>query len=380
MLSILHLVIDEKFIEGAISLFEVDKRVNNTYAYVQTSLKYPFFKYLKNEKIEIFSEKQILDEINSKDVVVLHSLPSLPINLIGKISKKVKVVWLAWGYDLYDSFFYSVIPTQLYAPVSADFFEKRNKEKSIRSKLGNIKRLIKHRLYLKKALARIDYFSGVFPYEYDEVCKYNKVFRAKSIDFYYGSLNFFIPEKPSLEIAKGKRNVIIGNSGDLSNNHLDVIRLLKENNCKIDGTLIIPLSYGCDGTYANVVERKANELCKGRVNALRKFVPLKEYLELVSNCRVAIYAHRRQQASDNIFLQLLYGAKVYMTEKSLAFHYLRKIGLHIYSLESDLDSFNEDISDESVLENRRILSALYSETTLIERIKRINETLLEMTD
>lgn len=377
MINILHLVIDEKFIEGAISLFETDDRVENKYVCVR-SLKNRTFKYLKNEKIQVMAKDVILDVINENDVLILHSLQSLPINLFGKISKKVKVVWLAWGYDLYDSFFKSIIPTQLYAPISASVYRKRKKEKTIKSRLGNLKNYIKYNFYLKKALARIDYFSGVFPYEFDEVCKYNKVFRAKPLDFYYGSLDFFIPENPSFDVTKGKKNVIIGNSGDLSNNHLDVIRLLKENNCQIDGTLIIPLSYGCDDEYANMVEQKANELCNGCVNALRKFIPLNDYLELVSNCRVAIYAHRRQQASDNIFLQLLYGAKVFMTEKSLAFHYLRKIGLHIYSLESDLNSFNEDISDEMILENRKILSALYSETTLIERIKRINETFLEM--
>jgi hypothetical protein len=92
---------------------------------------------------------------------------------------------------------------------------------------------------------------------------------------------------------------------------------------------------------------------------------------------VAIYAHNRQQASDNIFLQLIYGAKVYMPETSLAYHYLKKIGLKVFSLEHDIGSWDEEISDADVMENRRILSSLYSSSKLLERIKKINDILIK---
>jgi hypothetical protein len=121
----------------------------------------------------------------------------------------------------------------------------------------------------------------------------------------------------------------------------------------------------------------ADSIFPKKVNALRQYMPLADYLNLTSNCRVAIYAHNRQQASDNIFLQLIYGAKVYMPETSLAYHYLKKIGLKVFSLEHDIGSWDEEISDADVMENRRILSSLYSSSKLLERIKKINDILIK---
>ena len=34
---------------------------------------------------------------------MLHNLNSIPINIIRKLPRKIKVVWLAWGMDIYNS-------------------------------------------------------------------------------------------------------------------------------------------------------------------------------------------------------------------------------------------------------------------------------------
>ena len=106
-MKILHFVIDEKFIEGAITLFESDERVINHYVVLQKSFRN--FTYLKNEKIERIKPSDALKAMNGYDVVILHSLVALPIDLVRKIPKNINVVWFARGYDLYENYFSTII-------------------------------------------------------------------------------------------------------------------------------------------------------------------------------------------------------------------------------------------------------------------------------
>jgi hypothetical protein len=89
----------------------------------------------------------------------------------------------------------------------------------------------------------------------------------------------------------------------------------------------------------------------------------------------AIFYHERQQASDNIFIQLQYGARVFMSETSLAYSYLKELGFHIYSLQKDLSLLYTPLSDEQVIENRRILVNNYSSWSLVQRINKIVDVL-----
>ena len=370
-IKIIHIVTDDKFIDGAIGLFETDNRVENTYIIIGEKRD---FKYLKNDCVKWVLYEDALEVINKFDVVVLHSLPAIPIELISDIKKNIKVVWFAWGYDLYEKP-YSVVPIKLLGPETKKATRYERFRQFIR--VSSHKQINFYKKHLPNALERIDYFSGVFPYEHNLVKSEHPEFRALPLDFYYGSTNFFIPEEPSKSFNHGKYNVIIGNSANTTGNHLDVLKAM--NLVKIDkqSKVIIPLSYNGSPRYVSQVEKKAESLYPGQIVSLRNYLPLDEYLELISNCRVAVFAHERQQASDNIFMQLIYGAKVYMSETSAAFDYLKSIGLRIFSLQSDLANFYEELSDEDVMANREILSSLYSSSKLIERVKTINTTLIE---
>ena len=369
-LRIIHIVTDDKFIDGAITLFDSDDRVDNKYVVIGNETS---FKYIKSDKVVFISVNDAIDVINSFDVVILHSLPAIPLRLIEHIDKRVKVVWFAWGYDIYEDP-YNFIPISLYGP---------------RTKRYLLPGIIKDRLFFSKNitkqevekfkntfLERVDYFSGVFPYERELLRCYQPSFNAKGLDFYYGSTNFFIPESSEESIIHGKKNIIIGNSGNPTGNHLDVLVTLSK--IKMDGEakLIIPLSYGGSERYKCIVEKHANRLAPNRVVCLRNYLPIDEYLGIISSCRTAIFAHERQQASDNIFLQMLYGARVFLSETSQAYDYLKKIGFCVYALQKDYSLINNELSDEEVLNNRRLLSSLYSSSKLISRVKKINTVLM----
>lgn len=366
----IHVVFDDKFIDGAISLFETDKRVANTYIIIGEKKE---FKYIKYSNIHFVTLENAAEYINCYDVAVIHSLPAIPFEVLENIEKKVKVVWYAWGFDIYQKP-YDIIPIELLGPETKKFTRYDRFRDSIRR--NSIRRTLYVKKHIKKALGRIDYFSGVFPYEIELIRKFHPEFKATPLDFYYGAKDFFIPEHPDKEVRFGKKNIIIGNSANITGNHLDVLKALSNIEIDKEAKLIIPLSYNGRSYYVQRVECVANEMAPGQIVSLKSFLPLGEYLELISNCKIAIFAHERQQASDNIFMQLIYGARVYMSETSAAYAYLKKIGLKVYSLQSELSLFNEEMKYEDVMINREILSSLYSSSKLIERVVKINSILI----
>lgn len=372
MLKVLHLIIDQKFIDGAISLFESDSRTDNSY-YLIGSYK-SSCEFIKYQNVKYIQLEKVIDLCKQFQVVYLHSLVVLPYKYIVKIPSNVKVVWLAWGYDLYENECNYIIPINVFMPLTQKYL--LSKENRLLLTFRMLKRYLRVNRLISKSIERIDFFSGVFPYEFDEICKRHSNFMAKPIDYYYGSTHFFVPETPENKTYKKRNSILIGNSGNPANNHLDILEKLQTFDMPSDLDIVLPLSYGGKKEYNNLVINLARKICKGRVNALDHFVPLDEYIDIISGCRIAIFGHSRQQASDNIFMQLIYGAKVYMSESSLAYHYLRKLGLVIYSIESDLNEMWNEINFDDVMKNRSILSKYYSSTTLINRIKRINDLLI----
>lgn len=370
-LNYLHCMIDEKFLDGAISLFETDKRVNNTYALFQDGNKGNNFKFIQSNIVKCYDTKDFLRIVRGYNVVVLHSLTSLPLSLISAIPHSIKVVWLMWGADFYN---YEVCNLKLLYPLTKKALSFRNYLGILKTKLLYPLRKGKY----AKALNRIDYFSGVFPYEYNlfvNLPRYPGI-KAKSIDFYYGSTDFFIPEIPNGDFSNLHKNIIVGNSADPRNNTIDAFRILEkyiETN-SIDN-IIVPLSYGNNKVFKNNVKQLGSSLWGEKFKPLDRYMPLQDYLKLVSNCISAVFFHERQQASDNVLMQMLYGARVYMSETSLMFKYLKDKGFIVFSLQKDADLICTPLSNEEVMRNRQLLSQNYSSSQLIERIKTMNDVI-----
>lgn len=365
----LHCLHDDKFLDGAISLFEEDTRIENTYVLFVQNNKQESFRSIKSSKARIQSIDTFLDCVSDYDVVILHSLLAIPIEMISRIPNPIKVVWLMWGYDFYN---FQICNIRLFGPLSGKTLTLRARARLIKSAV--LFTLFKKTIY-KESLYRIDYFSGVFPYEYDllkNLPRYPGI-KAKPIDFYYGSTNFFIPEEPNYEIENKFLNVIIGNSGDLRNNTLDAFEILNKSlDSKQVEKIIVPLAYGTDTLFINKVKEVGRKLWGEKFLSLDTFIPLDEYLKVVSNCKVAVYFHERQQASDNVLMQLMYGARVFMSETSMMYKYLKSLGFYIYSLQHDYEMINIPLTKEQIITNRTILSEYYSSSKLIERVMEMN--------
>lgn len=369
-LRYLHCLLDDKFIDGAISLFEADNSIENDYVLYSPIEGDGKPQRIKNPAASVDLTSNFLNKVTDYDVVILHNLKSLPLDLIVTIPEPIKVVWLMWGFDFYNS---QICDIKLHYPLTY-------KSRFWQNKIGALKNktifLCKERKLFERALNRIDYFSGVFPYEYNllKQLKNYPLIKAKPIDFYYGSTDFFIPEVPSVELKNTHRNIIIGNSADLCNNTLDAFELIKD---ELDISeiekIIVPLSYGGNPKYISSVKQSGHAKWGDKFEPLDNFLPLDVYLSLICNCKSAIFFHERQQASDNVFMQLLYGARVFLSDTSLMYQYLKDQGYKIYSLQKEVNLINEPLSYEEVMINRKLLSDNYSSSKLVERVKIMNQ-------
>lgn len=379
-MRLLHCVTDEKFIDGAIALYDEDPRVENIWVhFVKENLV--SLNYIKSPKVKILNIDKFDELIKDVDVIVLHSLPALCVEKIISIPDRVKIIWYAWGYDLYDGG-NPLIPLRLYLPETLKIYNGLTKSPTI---FKAIKRSIEKFLRAKKneyafVLPKVDYFSGVFPYEYSIVKNRYPEFRASSVDFYYASPQFFIKDILPTDVSNELCNIMIGNSANITNNHADALNFVsKYVSLSKSDKVIIPLSYGGTKEYVNIVKDVSYKLLGDKVNVLPldKYLPADEYWCLTSNCRIAIYSHVRQQASDNIFYQIMIGAKVYFTIRSEAFSFLKSIGLKVFSMEEDYSVVNTPLTYDEIMHNRMILTKYYSVSTHVNRVKKINTQLLE---
>lgn len=104
--------------------------------------------------------------------------------------------------------------------------------------------------------------------------------------------------------------ILVGNSADPSNHHLEVLEQLsafKEQNIEV----IVPLSYGNEG-YAQEIIRRGEALLGNRFKPLTDFISLQQYRCLLGDIDIAIFHHQRQQGLGNIIALLAKGKTVYL--------------------------------------------------------------------
>lgn len=157
-------------------------------------------------------------------------------------------------------------------------------------------------------------------------------------------------------------NILVGNSADPSNNHLESLeKLLPYIN---DVTKIfVPLSYG-DQEHAKKVIEKGKAWFGGKFVPLTSFMGYEEYLKLLKSIDIAVFNHKRQQAMGNIITLLGMGKKIYMQPRMSHYEFLKSLNLDIFDI-NDLEL--KKIRKEESLANSEISTFYFSEKNLINQ-------------
>lgn len=123
--------------------------------------------------------------------------------------------------------------------------------------------------------------------------------------------------------------VQIGNCSDMTQNHLDVISRMSENE-DWDGVLV-PMSYGRGSlTYQQRVKEQLKDLCCTS-EVLQELLPIEEFSKRVSEVSLLVLGNIRQQALGNFALALSQGKTVALPPEGEVAKFCDTVGIEYLS-------------------------------------------------
>lgn len=378
-IKVLHLVLDDKFIDSHRVLWDCLEGVDNNYLLIVKNKKDYVFKYIKNlNNLDVCDKRDDFLKIllaGQYDVVFCCSLDSIFYKYVNIIPARIKIICWFWGYDIYDAkgILKPLVQLNLYKEETLRYISKHRKKFYFLRKLYWCLRYCYDCYIRDKAIKRVDYVSPVLPIEYSYLKK-NRLFKADLffsiyLRYYYtGEFKYF----------QKSGDVWFGNSATTTNNHLDIIKKLKMIGLVTQRkqTIIMPLVYG-DVPYATYL--KHNILSgEKQFKILDTFVPYKEYCNLVESCSHAIFGVIRQQAIGNIFICLRSGVKLFLYKDSMVYEFLKQEGYIVYTIDEDLteEGLNIPLSKEEAMHNYNLYKSKvphenYATALLLSELKRI---------
>ena len=287
-----------------------------------------------NHAYQIF---ELILRMNQSRKIILHSLfnPIVVLLLFLQPWLLKKCYWIMWGGDLY---YYKHRPinfkTNIYEKLRA-FVIKR---------IGNLVTQV----YGDVELARMWYQAA-----------------GKHHDSFVYPSNLY--KEPISHGKKSKTiNILAGNSAAPSNNHEYIFNQLSiyTNN---DIRIYCPLSYG-NQENAKIVATNGKHLFGDKFIGLFDLMPLDNYLELLAEIDIAIFAHDRQQGLGNTVSLLGLGKKVYLSRTTTSWSFFKKLDLKFFNV-SDVSL--EPISREDAMINKKIISDFFSKENLVKQLESI---------
>jgi len=372
---ILHIVPDEKFIDTAYRSFEAANLDNNEFVIIG---KKHLLRYIKKTPIRFierreFGSKKFVDSLKNYDMVCLHWMDDAKMQLLARADQSVKFVWIGWGGDYYDLI--TGDTTKLLKPKTLALSQKHRIQASSLSLKSKIKQIIKKIIYKKiekqHIINRIDFFAPVLYEDYELLLKAIPDFKPHYLAWNYGTLEDDMIKGFEDHVISGK-NILIGNSATYENNHLDIFEYIRPLN--LDSRKILaPLSYG-DMQYRDLVASEAKMHFDEHFVSVEGFMPISEYVSMLSSCSVAIMGHLRQQALGNIVIMIYLGAKVFLDRHNPVYLFFKKHHTFIYALDEIEAEIDNALTSEDIEFNRKILRQHWSRETIHTKTMNLIET------
>lgn len=158
-------------------------------------------------------------------------------------------------------------------------------------------------------------------------------------------------------------NILVGNSADPSNDHLEVFYKLEAFKDQ-DIRIYTPLSYG-NPNYAKNIIQQGKQRFGDKFEALTEYMPFNEYLEFLGKMDIAIFNHRRQQAFGNTITLLGLGKKVYLNSVSTLNGVFKEFEISTF----DVNEVNIDFLDSHTAnQNIRKVKTAFSKESLVNSL------------
>ncbi|WP_126972563.1 TDP-N-acetylfucosamine:lipid II N-acetylfucosaminyltransferase [Gynurincola endophyticus] len=369
MSKVLHLMIDEKFIDFFIEQSEQIAPDQSVY-WIASNKPEVDLKYVKSKKVVIKHWSldrmpRLIEEANQYKMVFFHSFFFDHLDhFLLKLSNHVKIAWTFWGGDGYK---YDPDYNKLLLPETKKLI---NTDKSLVQRLKGLvsARMLWYNRYVDSQkvinyFKRLDYCLTWVKGDYDLIKKFNP--RMKWLTYNYFTTEQIGIGSPQESGMPDNTNIWLGNSATATNNHADALLYLKEINWS--GDIYCPLSYG-DDRYKELVIKLGKKLFSEQFKPIVDFLPLSEYKKLMSRCTVVWMNHIRQQAAGNILQAVLLGKYVILKKENTLSVTLKEWGVDVFHQESlkdihalpldqkkGYDLLNQKMSFEGSLESLKTL-------------------------
>ena len=161
-------------------------------------------------------------------------------------------------------------------------------------------------------------------------------------------------------------NILVGNSADPSNNHIEVLDKLRAFRDE-DICIYSPLSYG-DRGYAMEIYAYGKEVFGDKFVPMLDFKSREEYISLLEKIDIAAFNHQRQQGMGNIITLLGLGKTVYMRNDITSWEMFFDFGIIV----RDIEMFSLVRNDEKTQSgNRHFVASFFSKEKLVDQWRRI---------
>jgi hypothetical protein len=402
MNKFLHLILDEKFIDEAMVRFEKTNPGKHDFLFIEHPERHTTFKYLKDTRhvttVQYLSQAyfEYISKLDEYTAVFLHSLINRYfVDFLIRADKNTVFIWLYWGAELWTL---NKFKMKAFLPATKLLYYKHrfdihaqkvriifNKYRQMIFKCGitNTAKVILNKrtegnsIYqisdsdVIKAMRRANYIIPVVDEDYYNLKSLIHC-HADMLDWNYS------PGLPFNELDKvsiSGNDLLVGNSGHYTNNHLDIFFKLRRHQHLFDN-IVTPLSYG-DPYCIHSILSFGNRIFKKRFSPMVSYMPVKDYFTIISKCRIAVFNSRRQQAVGNIVMCLYMGMKVFLRNENPVYSYLIKNKVICFSIQEDFRRkiLINNLSSEQKENNRNIISELFGNERLLKKTEELIQTL-----
>lgn len=224
-------------------------------------------------------------------------------------------------------------------------------------------------IYIRKqrVMSRIDYIST----SQEELRLLKKLYPKLHAEIRYLGFDQNVDEAakmPLKEIVQSDYKLLIGNSADVSNNHLDMFAFLKQHLNETSQIYSI-LSYGGNNGIDWIIDNGYR--CFGNdFHPITAFMPRKEYLSFIQDIDIVIMFHNRQQAFGNIVTSICMGKPVFIKKENVIYEVLRNVGIEegLYDVSAIGNKKLSDFIKETQLARSRNVDILRQEYSITKRL------------
>lgn len=292
--------------------------------------------------LSIIGNIRLIKKLRQADKIVVHSLAAPALLLAFSMSKKLqkKTTWVIWGKDLY---FYQLLRKRRFYHKVYEFFRK----KSIKN-IGTIVTILEEDYHLLK--------------EWYEVSGRH----IECNDLYHYSIDTLTKDIKHENVEK--LTVLLGNSGSVTNNHINAIDKIK--NCSNIEKIYCPLSYGGKKSYYQKVIEHGKSVFGEKFIPLTEFMKKDEYEEMLNSVDVGVFNYNRQEGLGNIWMLMFMGKTIYLNSDTATGKFFDRIGVEYKKFDNVGNGLN--ILDTNKLkQNQEILGQKLTVEISVEKWRKI---------